>query len=531
MAHYTPDGIAAEIIAEGRRRGITDRGIKIALATALVESNLRMYANNADPESLNFPHDYVGSDANSVGVFQQRAPWWGTTACRMDVACSAGLFYEALAKLDYTNTARLPGSYAQEVQRSAYPGRYDERYEEAGAIFNRLAPTVGGGAATKPGPWRGDPVWLPDVLRAAGVRVAEAPGWRERGHGDFDQIWGVIVHHTGSNNTPVTEISHHPELGLASQIHLARDGLATITGVGVAWHAGAGSYPGIPGGNANAVTIGIEAQNSGTSPTAAHRQGWPDVQYDAYVRTVAAILHRLGHGANRVISHKEWAGAAQGKWDPGGVDMQVFRADVAGEIARLSAAATPAPEPVTPVTPAVPEPTPPLTVLPSADELREILTLLRALVTEVRALVHDQWSSLSPFRPLDYDDAATLAQRLALVDSHTHIGLTINLAMMGDPEHLRLLAEIASAADDPGRWPDRQEHARLARLVLDYVEAHGVTPAAAPPVFQCAITGTPRCSGGGEGGCMFTASGRCLRVEYGQLAGGGAILNALEKYA
>src|SRR5690606_9132654 len=29
-----------------------------------------------------------------------------------------------------------------------------------------------------------------------------------------------------------------------------------------------------------------------------------------------------------VIGHKEWAGAAQGKWDPGGMDMNKFRADV-----------------------------------------------------------------------------------------------------------------------------------------------------------------------------------------------------------
>jgi hypothetical protein len=51
------------------------------------------------------------------------------------------------------------------------------------------------------GPWTGDPVWLADVLRAEGVNPVEYPGWRDRGHGDFKDIRGVMVHHTGSDNT------------------------------------------------------------------------------------------------------------------------------------------------------------------------------------------------------------------------------------------------------------------------------------------------------------------------------------------
>jgi hypothetical protein len=138
MPAYTPDTIALGIIAQGRKDNVTGKGICIALSTGLVESNLTMYANHADPESLQYPHDKIGSDANSVGVFQQRAPWWGTCACRMDVACSANMFYAKLKKLDYNSDAQTPGSYAQAVQRSAYPGRYDERYPEAVKIYDRL---------------------------------------------------------------------------------------------------------------------------------------------------------------------------------------------------------------------------------------------------------------------------------------------------------------------------------------------------------------------------------------------------------
>lgn len=168
-----------------------------------------------------------------------------------------------------------------------------------------------------------DPLWLPEALAAEGVKVAEFPGWRDRGHGDFGAIWGVVAHHTGNppgSNNP-GYIANHPQLGLCSQIHLARNGTATIVGAGIAWHAGNGSWPGLPANDANRLTIGIEAENNGS-------EGWSPVQYDAYVRVCAAICRKLGVGADRVIGHKEWAGAAQGKWDPGGMDMNRFRADI-----------------------------------------------------------------------------------------------------------------------------------------------------------------------------------------------------------
>src|SRR5690606_4391281 len=153
------------------------------------------------------------------------------------------------------------------------------------------------------------------------------PDWKTRGHGDFKNITHVIAHHTGGSNTPASEIAYgFPHLaGPLSQIHLAKDGTATVVAVGVAWHAGRGRYPGLPEDNANFHAIGIEAVNSGT-------EGWSPTQYDAYVRCCAAIVRRLGVGADRVIGHKEWAGAKQGKWDPGQMDMNEFRAAVAARL-------------------------------------------------------------------------------------------------------------------------------------------------------------------------------------------------------
>lgn len=176
---------------------------------------------------------------------------------------------------------------------------------------------------TKPNPQhRGDPLFLVDLLRAFGVEVKEFTGWRTRGHGDFNQIWGVVAHHTAGNNTPASLIAYgHSALwGLLSQIHLDRQGVATITGAGHAYHAGRGSWSGIRTDGANQVTIGIEANSDGVTP-------WPPHMLDVYYRICAAICWYLGHSSLRTIGHKEWAGE-YGKWDPGGIDMRQFRANV-----------------------------------------------------------------------------------------------------------------------------------------------------------------------------------------------------------
>lgn len=169
---------------------------------------------------------------------------------------------------------------------------------------------------------RGDPLFLPDLLRAFGVKVVEFDAWRDRGQGDFYSIWGPMAHHTGSNNASPASIAfgHEGLRGLLSQIHLDRNAVATIVGAGVAWHAGVGSWPGIQTNNANAVMIGIEANSDGVSP-------WPPEMLDAYHRICAAICWYLGHSSLRTLGHKEWA-KVQGKWDPGGIDMPQFRAKV-----------------------------------------------------------------------------------------------------------------------------------------------------------------------------------------------------------
>lgn len=51
--------------------------------------------------------------------------------------------------------------------------------------------------------WIGDPIWLEEVLRPAlGERLRVLDGWRERGHGDFRDIRGVMWHHTATHVRP-----------------------------------------------------------------------------------------------------------------------------------------------------------------------------------------------------------------------------------------------------------------------------------------------------------------------------------------
>lgn len=138
------DQYSLATINEGRRLGVTPKGQKIAICTTLVETNRTMYANRNVPASLNYPHDAVGADHDSTGLFQQRQAW-GPLSQTMDPTRSAQLFYlggasgqRGLTDFPYNTDARSPGGWAQAVQVSAFPDRYDERYSEAEQIYNRL---------------------------------------------------------------------------------------------------------------------------------------------------------------------------------------------------------------------------------------------------------------------------------------------------------------------------------------------------------------------------------------------------------
>ena len=127
---------ASEICAAAKERNLGRDGARNGIATALVETNLTMYANNAVPESLKYPHDAVGSDHDSVGLFQQRQAGWGTLAQRMNPRASAGLFFNKMMTFNWR--AMDPGAACQRVQVSAFPGRYSQRMGEATQWVNQV---------------------------------------------------------------------------------------------------------------------------------------------------------------------------------------------------------------------------------------------------------------------------------------------------------------------------------------------------------------------------------------------------------
>src|SRR4051812_46164864 len=84
---------AASIAEVGISRGLPDRAIVIALATAMQESRLRNL-------------DY--GDRDSLGLFQQRpSQGWGTPAQVRDPVYAAGRFYDHLVAVPGWQTGRL----------------------------------------------------------------------------------------------------------------------------------------------------------------------------------------------------------------------------------------------------------------------------------------------------------------------------------------------------------------------------------------------------------------------------------------
>ncbi|MEU6364430.1 heavy metal transporter [Streptomyces sp. NPDC046931] len=153
---FTPEQAvnAATISAVGTTRGLPERAVTIALATALQESGLR-----------NIEH----GDRDSLGLFQQRpSQGWGTEKQIMDPTYAATVFYDHLAKVpDYT---RLPLTVAaQRVQRSGFPEAYAKHEPDATLLAAAL---TGRSAAAltcqgRPAPARSGG---PDAVRAALVR-------------------------------------------------------------------------------------------------------------------------------------------------------------------------------------------------------------------------------------------------------------------------------------------------------------------------------------------------------------------------
>lgn len=132
---------ATTIAAAGKRLGMPDHAVSIALATAYLESNL---------------HNISYGDRDSLGLFQQRpSQGWGTPTEIMNPNYAATAFYRHLARVPGWEVIPVTEA-AQKVQRSALPGGYAQFEPAARAIAEALTGEVAAGFTCRtsfpPGP-------------------------------------------------------------------------------------------------------------------------------------------------------------------------------------------------------------------------------------------------------------------------------------------------------------------------------------------------------------------------------------------
>jgi len=155
---------AATITGVALGRGLGPVGAAIGVAVALAESTLFNYANDGTStlvgsaegrqlndteravarESLAFPHDRVGNNLDSIGLFQQRPmTGWGTPAELIDPATAAGLFFDRMQQV--TGWESLPPWQAGQIVQgspSSDGGIYRATYQQAiGIVTQLLEPT------------------------------------------------------------------------------------------------------------------------------------------------------------------------------------------------------------------------------------------------------------------------------------------------------------------------------------------------------------------------------------------------------
>ncbi|GAA4353330.1 hypothetical protein GCM10023087_22390 [Microbacterium rhizosphaerae] len=207
---------AATIITVGAHTaGVGPTGVLIALMAGLTESTLRMLANpSAYPTSVEFPNDGIGSDHDSLGIFQMRpTAGWGGVADLMDPSYQARAFYggpsgpnngSPRGLLDFVGWQTLdPGVAAQAVEVSAHPNRYQNYQPVAEEVLRALT--------RAPTPSAADP-HVPETSRIVfplpdGTYTFASPfGWRT------DPFTGKRTFHEGSDlaaagGTPILAIA------------------------------------------------------------------------------------------------------------------------------------------------------------------------------------------------------------------------------------------------------------------------------------------------------------------------------------
>jgi hypothetical protein len=121
---------ATTIAAVGKRMGMPDHAVTVAIATALQESRL---------------HNLDHGDRDSLGLFQQRpSQGWGSPGEVMTPHYAAGVFFQRLAGVEGWDTLPVTTA-AQLVQRSAAPEAYGKWEHQARALAQATTSEIAAG--------------------------------------------------------------------------------------------------------------------------------------------------------------------------------------------------------------------------------------------------------------------------------------------------------------------------------------------------------------------------------------------------
>jgi hypothetical protein len=175
-------GNAATIAAVGKRLGMPDHAVTVALATALQESKL-----------YNLPY----GDLDSLGLFQQRpSQGWGTKEQILDPRYAATAFYTHLAKVAGWEALAVSDA-AQAVQHSAAGDAYAQWEGEARVLAQALTGELPAAFTCqvpgRPGPLAPVQVISADLSADLGSPTLGAPLNAPRGW----QVAGWLIAHAG----------------------------------------------------------------------------------------------------------------------------------------------------------------------------------------------------------------------------------------------------------------------------------------------------------------------------------------------
>lgn len=141
---------ASALLAGAIKAGASTKAQVIVLMVAFQESMFQNLANSSVPESLELPHDGVGSDGESVGILQAQTKYgWGSLEELMDPSYNGTSFMGGPSGpnagsppglLDISGwESKTPGEAAQAVQGSSHPDAYDKWESAATALLGYMS--------------------------------------------------------------------------------------------------------------------------------------------------------------------------------------------------------------------------------------------------------------------------------------------------------------------------------------------------------------------------------------------------------